>query len=72
MPPTCGVCGLPLLSLDEQKSPTPPACTSACLKMLHAKQGSHWFHFKVFGMTQPKLESKTPDLKAAALIIELT
>ena len=28
----------------------------ACLIMLSAKQGSHWYHFNAFGMARPGIE----------------
>ena len=37
---------------------------SACLIMLSAKQGSHWYHF-VFGMTRPGIESTTSRFRSA-------
>ena len=32
---------------------------SACLIMLSAKQGSHWYHFNAFGMARPGIEPTT-------------
>ena len=32
---------------------------SACLIMLSAKQGSHWYHFNAFGMATPGIEPTT-------------
>ena len=32
---------------------------SACLIMLSAKQGSHWYHFNAFGMARPGFEPTT-------------
>ena len=32
---------------------------SACLIMLSAKQGSHWYHFDAFGMARPGIEPTT-------------
>ena len=32
---------------------------SACLIMLRAKQGSHWYHFNAFGMARPGIEPTT-------------
>ena len=32
---------------------------SACLIMLSAKQGSHWYHFNAFGMTRPGIQPTT-------------
>ena len=32
---------------------------SACLIMLSAKQGSHWYYFNAFGMARPGIEPTT-------------
>ena len=42
------------------------------LLMLSAKQGSHWYHFNVFGMTRPGLEPAPPASEANALAITLS
>ena len=42
------------------------------LLMLSAKQGSHWYHFNVFGMTRPGLEPAPPASEANALTITLS